>query len=326
MDVHSSRLYTPPVQASGSECARLRLVHCMKLPCFRNMWHSVITAMVSSLWRCIALEPPSTSNYRKGMRKNVMNALEGHARPWELSFEVFAVVMRKGHLIDCAWAQAQAALLLVRKAIDGTPDMESALDGNEPLPGTMLSELDILLKSLDLVRVGPIVQSARCEARANIREAPCTASLAHAFRVLVRSHFMTAVALRRPLEFEGCQHELQPAWARKALDNALTKPQSAAIRRFMSGAVLCRERQARHAKDVSVSPFCSLCGQVDSIERIVLHCEHLPSDHRRYLCRISDGGAKMLLARVGLPMAIPEIIELGERPYLTYMHQLAGAL
>eukprot|EP00971_Amphidinium_carterae_P289317 5744258-Amphidinium_carterae.1 len=328
-DVHATRVDLPHrAQATRAEVARERLARVDRLPSQRSMKQCVMNAMVTSLWRWAPGEPLISANYRTAMRRAALDAVEGTPRPWETAYEILAAALLKGHQLDCCWAQAHSALLLYHRAITLNEELALEMFDDEVMPGSMLDELSTLLKAMGLARERDLVVSGLCDARVRITVNPDNSKMAHDFREMVRKHLLTALALRRPNEFGGCADGIKAEWMRHALTVSTSKPKYAALRRFFLGSFLCRERQSRHAGGANskVSPFCSMCGELDTIHHIVECCVHLPNSHRRYLEKVSDPVTKQLLTRTAIPRDTEELNALGQAEYTLFTQHLAAAL
>eukprot|EP00971_Amphidinium_carterae_P339469 6477294-Amphidinium_carterae.1 len=179
---------------------------------------------------------------------------------------------------------------------------------------------------MGLARRDDLVLSPLCAANLRIDTQETRAAFAHNFREVVRAHHLAALERRRPNEFTGCDSELHLGWIRNSLTNARTKPQFSALMRLYSGAFLCRERHSRHEGKGNISPLCSICGELDTVEHIVAECPGVPCEHRAYLAKITCQETKTLLIRTGLPQATPEISDLGEKEYAKFAHLLAASL
>eukprot|EP00971_Amphidinium_carterae_P264430 5245678-Amphidinium_carterae.1 len=94
----------------------------------------------------------------------------------------------------------------------------------------------------------------------------------------------------------------------------------------MTGSYLCRERLSRRQKDPPCSPMCSLCGELDTIEHIVMHCSALPDNHRSYVQGLSNGNHRTLLTRTALPADSEEVRSAGKSAYIVFTHHLASCL
>eukprot|EP00971_Amphidinium_carterae_P351913 6492335-Amphidinium_carterae.1 len=320
----------PPERASGkqqtrSQTASTRLERSARLPVPAGHRQHVIGAMVASLWRWSPLDFVQPVNYTNWMRRQMMNAMESKQHPWELAVEVETCVLYKGHMLDCAWAAFHSAALLLKMAARQHPAIASMATDDFTTPGTMLEVFDTHLKNLQLTRNGLCVSSDDVDGLvvdlgSDVSDAIC----GHELRELVRRHGLTKLAMRRPREFHGAQHGVIGEWVRDALRSATTKHQYHALKRFVTGSYLCRERLARRQKDKS--PLCSLCGETETMEHITMDCPMLPSDHRQYVREICHDGARALMAKTGLPCDLEIVRNKGRAAYITFSHHVATCL
>eukprot|EP00971_Amphidinium_carterae_P088854 1758399-Amphidinium_carterae.1 len=206
MDIHAQHVDAPHQAQSERACAaKERIERCARIPGSR--WHrqNLMSLMVASLWRWGPLDPPISKSYRVAMRRKAWSAVEGCDRPWEEAFEITMGVLLKGHVIDCAWVQAHAAVQMVWQCFHFDETLRVTFEAPVPLPGTMAAELDTLLECVGVKRSGLTLFSSLCDVVVNLGDITPTASSAqigHEFRALLKAHSLTALAQRRPREFK----------------------------------------------------------------------------------------------------------------------------
>eukprot|EP00971_Amphidinium_carterae_P008859 174759-Amphidinium_carterae.1 len=316
--------------ATRYQTASNRLDRCMRLPVPVSHKQRVVVASVGSLWQWAPLDAQPTANHRTSMRRKVLSTLESSKHAWELAAEIASCVLYKGHLIDFDMSQIYgefyAGVRFLRMAMEEQPRLAEVATLGTPPQHSLFAVLDCHLTTLKLQRTGMVISSPLTDMTINIDSPKAKPAFEHDLRELVRRHQLAALAARRLREFDGTQLGVNAEWVREALEAATTKPQYIALKRAYTGAYLCRERQSRHNPKLKISPWCSSCGQMESMEHIILHCPALFGVHREYITGIQDEQARKLLGRTGLPAQSEALQARGKQEYIRFTHHLSCSL
>eukprot|EP00971_Amphidinium_carterae_P050641 996981-Amphidinium_carterae.2 len=150
-------------------------------------------------------------------------------------------------------------------------------------------------------------------------------ALAHAARALYRCNMLAAVEKRRHREFEGLHVGPNYEWLHKYQATVKDPLRQSAMKRFITGSFLCKERQYRHSR-FQISPRCMLCQETETIPHIIRECRrHCWGYHRTYLSELSELSAERL-SRNGIPLLSPDIVQAGYPAYEHFMNSAIAAL
>eukprot|EP00971_Amphidinium_carterae_P114531 2269283-Amphidinium_carterae.1 len=324
-DLHSEAVQCETdAQRKRGDTAFTRLSRIAKLPGGALHKQKLVSLMVASLWQWAPLGQKPHATARASLRRRVTAVLNGPKFPRSQSHEIVYGALLKGHLLDPAWIQVHATIVLAWKML--SVDLSSqVLLGVPPTPGSLLHDLDEMLRSYGMTRSGSVIQGTNTSLDFMAFES--AGALAHSAREHFRTHMFAALEARRPKEFEGISLGINREWLHRYHASLKDPLRASAFRRFTSGSFLCKERQHRHSKGI-INPHCMICpgAEVETMTHITTSCvRHSFAYQRQYLGSLSPESAARL-ARNGLPILAVDVLAAGYDAFACFMGSIVAVL
>eukprot|EP00971_Amphidinium_carterae_P096481 1909299-Amphidinium_carterae.1 len=269
-DIHTTAVQDEtPAQKKRAEVAFNRLSRISKLPGGAVHKQLLIGLMVASLWQWAPLGQRPHASARASLRRRVTTVLNGHGFPRAQAHELLYGALLKGHLLDPAWIQAHATIILAWKMISADASSQVLLAA-PPTEGSLLRDLDDMLASLRMWRDQSTIGGINTEF--DFMKFDTAAALAHTAREHFRTHMFAEVEARRPKEFDGLHLGIHREWIHRYHSSLKDPLRISAFKRFLTGSFLCKERQHRHSKGLT-NPRCMLCSEeVETMTHITRKC------------------------------------------------------
>eukprot|EP00971_Amphidinium_carterae_P332426 6466583-Amphidinium_carterae.1 len=324
-DLHSEAVQDEtPAQKKRGGTAFTRLSRIAKLPGGALHKQKLVGLMVASLWQWAPLGQRPHASARASLRRRVTAVLNGPKFPRAQSHEILYGAVLKGHLLDPAWVQMHATVVLAWKMLKADLSAQVLLEVPPP-PGSLLHDLDDMLRSLGMWRDGSHIHGRNSDF--DFMHFDTAGALAHTAREHFRTHMFANVEARRPKEFAGLHLGINREWLHRFHSSLKDPLQISIFKRFITGSFLCRERQHRHSGG-RLNPYCMVCPglEIETVSHITASCvRHSFAYHRSYLDALSPQSAEML-SKHGLPLLTEDVIAAGYDSYACFLRSTMAAL